>query len=246
MASSPDPNSPSSNASGSDPYAQVVNDGQATVALATSVWGFLQPMQQAVTRSITARNKDDHEKARLKQSLGPWYDIVADPKSGQLCRRPVVKAEAFRAYMEEKDGFFQPQQACQVTQGWAVFLYALGIEPQTTATHREHGTTREEKIVSWVPFPPGVTTSSVDLQLPGEVFCHVINMFGVPATTLKRVYRKPDGHLVNHDSTPSRSASTALGHFSWDLQDEGMIKVRFAQNDDDCISSTRMPFGPLS
>ena len=31
MASSPDPNSPSSNASGSDPYAQVVNDGQATV-----------------------------------------------------------------------------------------------------------------------------------------------------------------------------------------------------------------------
>jgi len=137
--------------------------------------------------------------------------------------------------MEEKDGIFCPQSPCRVTEGWAVFLYALGIEPDTNASYRERGKTFNEKVVSFVPLQSGVTLSSVSLQIPGEVFCHVINLFG-----------EPEDHLARHHGRFLGSASTEFGHFSWNHHDEGTINVQFTQNDDESIGRTRMPFGPLS
>jgi len=226
MASSPDPNSSSCNAAASDPYAQVVNDGQATVALASSFWSFAQPLTQAVTKTVSARQANMQERVRLKRSLGPWYEILKDPESGLLCKQPVVKVDAFRAYMEEKDGIFRPQMPCQVIEGWAVFLHALGIEPATCVKYRLDGETVEESVVSWVPTES--TTSKVGLQMTGEVFCHVLNLFSLAG--------------AQYTSSDSKSL-TDFGTFWWKGNSLDPVEVLFRQSDTDSVNRSRKPFG---
>jgi len=230
MASSPDPNSSSSNAPGCDPYAQAVNDGQATVALASSFWSFAQPLTQAVTKTVSARQANMQERVRLKQSLGPWYEVLKDPGSGLLCKQPVLKTEAFCAYMEEKDGVFCPRPPCEVTEGWAVFLFALGIEPSTCVKSIERGKIINESVVSSVPTRTRSTDPKVTLQMSGEVFCHISNLFGLE-----------DGW----HKTPAWGTRTEFGDLVWMLLSPNQFEIEFHQANTDAVSKPRQPFGRL-
>ena len=116
MASSPGSSTPSNNAPDPDSYAQAVNDGQASVALAGSFWSFAQPITKSVKESWATRQAHIQERARLQESLGPWYEILKHSGSGLLCKQPVLNADAFRAYMEEKDGVFRVHPPCRVTE----------------------------------------------------------------------------------------------------------------------------------
>jgi len=136
--------------------------------------------------------------------------------------------------MDEKDGVFRPQSPCRVTEGWAVFLYALSIEPDTKASYWERAEKLTEPVISSVALPSGVSpSSSVSLQIPGEVFCHVINLFS-------------ESEKIFEDDV-SESLHVAFGTFSWEVpgKDTKAVDVQFAPDDDVTISRTRMPFPRL-
>jgi len=139
--------------------------------------------------------------------------------------------------MEEKDGVFRVHPPCRVTERWAVFLYALGIEPDTNATYQKDGKTFTETIVSPSSLEPGVISSSVNLEIPGEVFCHVINLFGEPEDRAAHSDARYDPDMVSYN--------TAFGLFSWSRRDKKTINVKFSKKDDVSIDRTRTPFGPL-
>jgi hypothetical protein len=181
--------SPPAQGAPSDAYAQGIANGQATVSLAGSILQFGQPLAQAFLRDRADRKVSIETKRRLKKYMGVWYDHLMD--DDKLERRPVMKSAAFREWMLENDGAFKPVGICTATASWAVLLYALGIGPTTRVTYSSNGRKLTESVVSYTPIelksqnlstsfggqPMFGAPSTGFLEIPGEIVCHIINLF---------------------------------------------------------------------
>lgn len=214
-----------------DAYGQSIANGQATVSLASNILQFGQPLAQAFLKDRADRKVGAATKRRLQKYMGPWYAVLME--EDKLERQPVLKVEAFREWMFKNDGAFQPSGKCDATADWAILLYALNIGPDTQVQYNKSGRMVTESVVSYKPIGTARNTASTSsglLEIPGEVACHILNLFG--EVSLK-------GEWCD--------AYTLFGLFGWaeTTSKDGISNFKFAQSDIESVGCARQPFGML-
>ena len=141
-----------------DAYGRVVGDGQQTVSLAGAVVDlFRGPVNSLWQRRTLLQS--------LRADLGEWADEAVDEKGNFL--QPVLRAAAFEEHLVSNNAHFKPRGACTSILGWAQLLYAIDIRPG-------------QGIVAWrrpARAKDPLTTGQFDLEVDGEVLCHIINLY---------------------------------------------------------------------
>ena len=141
-----------------DAYGRVVGDGQQTVSLAGAVVDLFKGPVNSLWRR---RNL----KQSLRADLGEWAVEAVDWKGNFL--QPVLRASAFEKHLVNKNARFKPGGDCTAIFGWAQLLYALDIRPG-------------HSILAWrrpARANDPLTTGQIDLEVDGEVLCHIINLY---------------------------------------------------------------------
>ena len=192
------------------------------------LWRAGTQITQAVGSTVSARRDRKSLVEAQKSYLGPWTDLAFYDENRN--KRPVLKADRFRKYLEETDGKLKPSDTCLARAEWARFVHALGIEPQKAVL------TWKSPASSFLRRSGPVTTIETD----GEVLCHIANLFG----------ELPDryGTIVidkNLHNLASVNVSFAWIYIMWESLTEPP-SCAFRLDDDELICKSRVPFGLVS
>lgn len=208
-----------------DDYAQGVNNGMATLSLANEALQFGRPLADALLKARADRKLTAEVRRELQKYLGLWYAALTD--DDKLERQPVIKLDAFRAYMEIHDGLFEPAGYCQGKAPWVEF-----VGPDTRVCYIYEGKKVDETVVSYRNLNlthDNSLKNAISLEMPGEIVCHVMNMF---ADT-------PYGQLLR-----GQVARTDFGTLSLSATaDKTIYTLHFAPSDRDSLAKVRQPFG---
>ena len=176
--------------------------------------------------TVSARRDRKSLVQAQKSYFGPWTDLAFYDENRN--KRPVLKADRFRKYLEETDGKLKPSGPCLARAEWAQFVHALGIEPQ-------------KAVLTWkspAPSSPGPSGPVIAMETDGEVLCHIVNLFG----ELPGYY----GTILIDKSTQNLdSVNVSFACIMWESLAEP-LSCTFRLDDDELICKNRVPFGLVS
>jgi hypothetical protein len=190
------------------------------------LWRAGTQITQAVGNTVSARRDRKSFVQAQKSYLGPWTDLAFYDENRN--KRPVLKADRFRKYLEETDGKLKPNGPCLARAEWAQFVHALGIEPQ-------------KAVLTWkspAPSslgPPGPVTT---IETDGEVLCHIVNLFGELPDNWGTIVIDASLHKL-------ASVNVSFACITWTSLMES-LSCTFRLDDDDQICKSRVPLGLVS
>ncbi|OIW30797.1 hypothetical protein CONLIGDRAFT_630720 [Coniochaeta ligniaria NRRL 30616] len=216
-----------SSASPSTPGLSQVQEG---VSTASQTLSLVQGVDQLFGNPISHAVQTRRRKAEKKTSLGEWHDFLYDSKA-DVYYTPVLERLRFWQYLTKSRGILRPEGQCQATAHWAKLLYSLGITPTKGLVTRRLNT------------PDSVENHKVevDLELDGEIVCHIINLYGKPPSTRART-------VTIEGLTRDAEWSTVLGGFGLvqDARKHNILGVTYRPANDQSLKEVKLPFAGFS